>query len=823
MFNNVLIEPYILANPFLLHRLMNMPLDEPLSEQDCYADVFHAFHSCHYALPDHVARNRWKALFGGGEFLQREWSLPALDSIARLFLEYREGNIRVSQGCFDLWQSVISRMSFLPVRAAFECALSLDEPLPIEPAFFPTPFDPPVESYVERCGLHESHLHLNGSTPAEYVWLLAMDEPKKALIPFRGISPKKKDGRAVRELLRSVDERLTPNRLLERCILAQQLRAFLLHIARYKSSFNLFIGSNGGGGRYALHPSRLAQDRLIPVFLRRGDRRGPVQRYEEERDWQLKVIRKLKVAPCALIERAFHLYLLLQNQFVQLLVQREDLWGFDEFQKVTLNELRSPSEKTYQHRFEQFHGDVGGKGQLSSLEGRFAPKDSLEGSEDCLRKILRGYFGYLKGHGQIEKDDARPLRSFKLFLDTLEEAEKNCAGGRLRLALVAHFIKKEWSRGGRNDFHFRALRIKLQKQALLLRAVLRRYPKMALWLRGVDAASNELDAPPEVFASVFRLCRHFGIEHATYHVGEDFVHLLGGIRQVDDALRFLGLRSGDRLGHCTSIGIDPGKWQSSMPVRTMLRRGDFLLDMLSLWRHMRYRDGCVASRAATEALRVGRLVFGEELSLEELDGAMGLRHLHQGFVFEASRKDDWHWRDASLDDHLREEAEMIYEEAAKTKDKRRLKLLCRWWEDEEVSKMAWGCYEEVPSDFCDVSELLAYQQSVLSEVSRRRIIMETLPTSNVRISQYREMKEHHVFRWMKMPGRATDGDPDIMVCLGSDDPGIFAETLKGEFYHLYSVLREEFSMSDDEALARVAAINERGRVYRFHHRASAVL
>ena len=103
MLNNILIEPYILANPFLLYRLENMPLDEPLSEQDCYADVFHAFHSCHYALPDHVARNRWKALFGGGEFPQRGWALQALDSIARLFLECREGNIRVRQACRRMW------------------------------------------------------------------------------------------------------------------------------------------------------------------------------------------------------------------------------------------------------------------------------------------------------------------------------------------------------------------------------------------------------------------------------------------------------------------------------------------------------------------------------------------------------------------------------------------------------------------------------------------------------------------------------------------------------------------------------------------------
>ena len=56
-----------------------------------------------------------------------------------------------------------------------------------------------------------------------------------------------------------------------------------------------------------------------------------------------------------------------------------------------------------------------------------------------------------------------------------------------------------------------------------------------------------------------------------------------------------------------------------------------------------------------------------------------------------------------------------------------------------------------------------------------------------------------------------------MVCLGSDDPGIFAGDLESEFHQLYAALRNE-GVSDAEALNRLSTVNERGRKYRFHDR-----
>ena len=69
---------------------------------------------------------------------------------------------------------------------------------------------------------------------------------------------------------------------------------------------------------------------------------------------------------------------------------------------------------------------------------------------------------------------------------------------------------------------------------------------------------------------------------------------------------------------------------------------------------------------------------------------------------------------------------------------------------------------------------------------------------------------------MRVPGHVEDGDPDIKVCLGSDDPGIFASDLETEFYLMYATLRRA-GLSDSESLHRLSVLNERGRIYRFHH------
>jgi len=101
------------------------------------------------------------------------------------------------------------------------------------------------------------------------------------------------------------------------------------------------------------------------------------------------------------------------------------------------------------------------------------------------------------------------------------------------------------------------------------------------YISGIDAASREHTTPPDVFASVFNYIRgsieiaRISFEHKantenyksppkhfqfTFHVGEDFRDILTGMRNTVEAIIFLGLKKGDRIGHALALGLQHNQW-----------------------------------------------------------------------------------------------------------------------------------------------------------------------------------------------------------------------------------------------------------------------
>ena len=82
-------------------------------------------------------------------------------------------------------------------------------------------------------------------------------------------------------------------------------------------------------------------------------------------------------------------------------------------------------------------------------------------------------------------------------------------------------------------------------------------------------------------------CGSRGIEgvpplRTTVHAGEDFVHLLTGLRRLDEAIRHLGLEEGDRIGHGMALGLDPTTWFERIG-RVVQTREERLLDLVWEW------------------------------------------------------------------------------------------------------------------------------------------------------------------------------------------------------------------------------------------------
>lgn len=284
---------------------------------------------------------------------------------------------------------------------------------------------------------------------------------------------------------------------------------------------------------------------------------------------------------------------------------------------------------------------------------------------------------------------------------------------------------------------------------------------------------------------------------------------------MQDALILLNLHDGARIGHGTALGIDPILWLARMPATLHVRRGDRLLDLLAAWQLLRDLPDCLTQAYQVE-LELNALlpkVFEAPVSLNLFERAMKWRGLHMGFLASLQRWPNWNWA-STLVDSLREEAYMVA--AAKVEDPDALEILWAWQNHRGLWDRSEALMVVEAQDTLFTSKLyLRLQQALMKQIADRRVVIETLPSSNVRISQYEKFEEHHAMRWMGVAGFTQPGDVPIMVSLGSDDPGIFAGNLKGEFYQLYAVLRKQ-GLSDGDALQRVATINERGRQYRFH-------
>ncbi|WP_322027117.1 hypothetical protein [Burkholderia sp. BCC1977] len=831
-----LIATTLLSSHKVLDLVTGSLFSEDMSSSALREAVYLGYRPWATRYPDHVFESSWQHLtrrVGGTS--ERCMLSVVLKALADEFLEIRHGEVSVKRAKFGAWQqSVLSRVSGLPVLGAFWAThVSVNERdshqsqteyttssrkddwrrelLPIL-----LPRDAVIEDYVAREGLHETHLHLNGSTHAEQCWLRALNAPKAETRDFnsRWMAKSNREAARIRELAHSVNPALTPAELYRQLVAAKHLRQWLVALATDSVPLGTRLPT-----RYADFVDHPLRYESAPPSCDSSLGLSSTTRAADEIRWIKLILRRIAQRPDVCIERMLHCYLLLQQQYYRLLVQSEEQFGFEQFQKLTYTDLREPAEKSYLGRFLMMHGDNQAFSRIGYLEGRFAPKTTIEKNAEILHAILFGYKRYLRNEWTQRSSYTGGTTSLNALLQELDEefvGRTPLDRRHHRLALVAHFIKKPWSpmpahKSG--PYRFFRQRAELRRSAQVLLATLNRWPRLKIWLRGIDAAANELDAPPEIFASCFRICQRAGLSRRSYHAGEDFPHLLSGLRHMNDALTLLDLRDGDRIGHGTAMGIAPQLWIDRMPKTIVVRRGDWMLDLLSTWQFLRRIPGAdaLAERVSNDLLKIASDVFRRDVSCAALERAMSFRHLSAYFIC-ASRDVSWQWQSASLSDNWRMEAQLVH--SARQSNDGDVELLWEWLSDRKIWERSEGS-EEVSASYLDAPTYVRLQQALMRKVAERGVIIETLPSSNVRISQYQTFSEHHALRWMRVPGFVMDGDPEIMVSLGSDDPGIFAGDLSGEFYQLYSALRNQ-SLGDSLSLAYLAPLNERGRKYRFH-------
>jgi hypothetical protein len=260
------------------------------------------------------------------------------------------------------------------------------------------------------------------------------------------------------------------------------------------------------------------------------------------------------------------------------------------------------------------------------------------------------------------------------------------------------------------------------------------------------------------------------------HAGEDFVHLLTGLRHVDEAIEQLGLREGDRIGHGVAVGIDPRDWAQRAGRIPMLAE-ERLFDLVWEWTwHAEYGSDPSRGRGVFLTHEIAGLsngIFGAPLTPYALSllrqDLCDLRRLYAAGFPDGPRPPRHHGDE-------------------------RLHRLYAYLTDpllfERGRELIWV-------DPSEEGEALAVLQAALRrKLGARGLTVEVNPTSNLLIGDLGDLTAHPL--WRLYPPRNNGDMPPVSICVGSDDPLVFGSNLRQEYQFLSDALALA-GLSDEEA------------------------
>lgn len=807
------------------------------------------------AYPDHFLKSyRDKRLENATSI--GTFAPEVLYGIAARYLERRNGRIRVQADRFADWHQLVPALSPLAVIVAFLVNEGRWRNIDKNPREFLreeigdtallSPYQPVLEDLVERAGLNEMHMHLNGSTEADIIWPDAIMRPNSYLQEFEKAHDEFREETG--ELFDQIEVGLRPWELCRRFGVIRRMRhAAAQHLRLLVDGHDPKIGS----------PAMLTERKLLETLdLRVSDGQCehtlglPLSRHPAASLFPASATEEPLIDEAVLLHTwlsalsrpatmstplgvALYANFLGFTLLARTAIQQVDEVGFDQFQKYTVIGVREHLERKYANRFRQLNVRPPHR-VLTHLEGRLSAKATPEKQLKQLDDIVQGFLGF---RGCPRRAAVRGLRGAvppcllgQCVLGVCDGAGGQGAPARegrprgrpeAELSLVVHFIKRrsppdEIERGHCLDTQ---LRRSLEHQARCFARTreISRFAKALI--TGIDAAANELHAAPEVFAPIFRFLRRDGMLRATYHAGEDFRHLVSGIRATAEARRYLDLGPGDRMGHATAIGISPRLWLERIGERTMMPIGDHLDDLVFAHMGLSRLGSPQAQRLLGDIAALSARLYGREQSPALLHQAWTLRRLDILKILALERSASLVPDDPKIGDHARERA--IARDGADSRAEHA--LIADTVRDHPDAyrlfrarhRMARESQRLVECDtaFIDADALSALQVEELRALEAGGVTLETLPTSNLRISYYGSFKEHHLFRWL---GLTEDGfDIQPAVCVGSDDTGIFATNLLNEYASILDALCRDYGQPREQAIGIVERLNATGFAHRF--------
>lgn len=564
--------------------------------------------------------------------------------------------------------------------------------------------------------------------------------------------------------------------------------------------------------------------------------------------------------------RVFLQYLRLKNHFFMGLQEGHELQGLSFFQKKygTVRELVRDCDRgammlevfRSQEKIESLRKleiritlDVRGSG-MEHLHYERCKEEIIRQIYDQLYDFFTSYRRYLLERVIGVKKAWYFMSREKLNLLAPEEESHvrqliaDNTVGTPTMGITFHFIKKEhledesgyycWRKAGNgereNSMHRLLRRCYMRNVALALEEIRETIPKLSEYIVGIDAASEELAMPPWMLAPVYKEMRShkvtkpvvdFGAYKVaceriqnigfTYHVGEDYRHIISGLRYIDEVIEEFGYKAGDRLGHAIALGCDIPDWIRKNEV-VALPYQEHLENLLWIW-------GLHAEGKLDAAIQVEML----EYEILEITADIYPRSevITVNMLYRAyKRKFDL--------DHLEIANDLIFKsgscERVPGKGTCGKHIYCRYDDCSENCYSVWDEDKLLMTNYCPVfvrkykkiklipvkMEMMGLyqvlQEYLISKIEDMGIYIEVNPTSNLSIGDISSMERHPIFSLHQI-GEAKGHH--ALVTINSDDPTVFNTNVENEMAYIYYAAERQ-GLSKSEILEWIDKIRKYG-------------
>lgn len=536
----------------------------------------------------------------------------------------------------------------------------------------------------------------------------------------------------------------------------------------------------------------------------------------------------------------YYLYLLVKHHFNLYFVQSNNKTGFQNFKDYNDRKGMLISGTKYKDMAINMaiQGDIR-ENHLEQLEVRVSPDKNAS-------KVIK----------RIDVTDSRAFfRSSRIsgydrvFPRETDNGRLKYHDGTDKYFYVFHFIKHKEANWYTNAEEYDDApmcrefdkREEYHRQAETLMDMRDRNEEVCRRIFGIDAASNEVNFRPENFGTVFRYLasskasqdvpwmRKMPDLRKTYHAGEDFYEVVDGLRAIDEAVMYLELSQGDRIGHGVALGIDIDKWYQRHPVIAVPLQNK--IDNIAWMLHKIREWGLTISTAYYEKLMTEFERLYEQLYQEACPGLMPyikaweLRGDAPECYYGSKPDGVWtkpvtRWERFSIRNIKRYESFVTISNRANSEPPAAYKIHHRYHYDTELKRRASMIvkHEFNEDEYTQerVRIVKEIQLRMRTYIANKGIAVESCPSSNFLISNLDEFKEIPTFSLFPIREDETD-HVRINVCVNTDDQGVFYTNLVKEYTLLAGTLRKyktddnKRKYSDDEILRWIKRLIDNGK------------